>query len=79
MRAQSEGSVVTAVMKREFQTHKIITLSFAYIQFLETTVKFTLSHTKLRTLKSISRVKSMISWQNLFSFLYITKYMNYEI
>ena len=27
----------------------------------------------------ISRVKSMISWQNLFSFLYITKYMNYEI
>ena len=40
MRTQTEGSVVTAVMKREFQTHKIITLSFAYINFLEATVKF---------------------------------------
>ena len=75
MRTQTEGRVVTVVMKREFQTHKIITLSFAYIHFLETTVKFKLSHTKIRT----SRVKSMISWQNLFSFLYIKKYMNYEI
>ena len=52
MRTQAEGSVVTAhaVMKREFQTHKIITLSFAYIHFLKTTVKFKLNHTKIRTL-----------------------------
>ena len=28
MRTQTEGSVITAVVKREFQTHKIITLSF---------------------------------------------------
>ena len=52
MRTETEGSVVTAVMKREFQTHKIITLSFAYIHFLETTVKFTLDHTKLKHIKS---------------------------
>ena len=49
MRTQTEGSVVTAVMKREFQTHKIITLSFAYIHLLETTVNFKLNHTKIRT------------------------------
>ena len=81
MRTQTEGRVVTVVMKREFQTHKIITLSFAYIHFFETTVKFKLCHTASHEDKnlSISRGKSMISWQNLFSFLYITKYMNYEI
>ena len=28
MRNQTEGSIVTAVMKREFHTHKIITLPF---------------------------------------------------
>ena len=49
MRPQTEGSAVTAFMKREFQTHKIITLSFAYIHLLETTVKFKLNHTKIRT------------------------------
>ena len=49
MRTKTEGSVVTAIMKREFQTHKIITLSFAYIHFLETTVKFKLNHAKIRT------------------------------
>ena len=49
MRTETEGSVVTAVMKREFQTQKIITLSFAYIHFLETTLKFKLDHTKIRT------------------------------
>ena len=43
MRTQTEGSVVTAVVKREFQTHKKITRSFAYIHFLETTVKFKLN------------------------------------
>ena len=49
MRIETEGSVVTAVMKRKFQTHKIITLSFAYIHFLEITVKFKLNHTKARS------------------------------
>ena len=29
MRTQTEGSVITAGVKREFQTQKIITLSFA--------------------------------------------------
>ena len=48
MRAQTEGSVITAVMKREFQTQKIITLSFK-IHLLETTVKFKLNHTKNET------------------------------
>ena len=32
MRTQTEGSVVTAVTKREFQTHETIILSFAYIK-----------------------------------------------
>ena len=48
MRTQTEGSVVTPVMKREFQKHKTITLSFAFIHFLETTVKFKLNRTKIR-------------------------------
>ena len=34
MRTQTEGSAITAVTKREFQTHKIITLSFAYASFV---------------------------------------------
>ena len=69
MRTQTEGRVVTVVMKREFQTHKIITLSFAYIHFLETTVKFKLNHTKNETLtyQQVQNQERMISWQNLFS------------
>ena len=53
MRTQTEGSVITAVMKREFQTQKIITLLLIYlpqIHLLETTVKFKLNHTKNETL-----------------------------
>ena len=84
MRTQTEGSVITAVMKREYQTQKIITLLLIYlpqIHLLETTVKFKLNHTKNETLtyQHVQNQERMIFWQNLFSCWYIKKYINYEI
>ena len=69
MRTQTEGSVIAAVMKREFQTQKIITLLLIYlpeIHLLETTVKFKLNHTKND--QHMQNQERMISWHNLFSF-----------
>ena len=84
MRTQTEGSVITAVMKREYQTQKIITLLLIYlpqIHLLETTVKFKLNHPKNETLtyQHVQNQERMIFWQNLFSCWYIKKYINYEI
>ena len=84
MRTQTEGSVITAVMKREYQTQKIITLLLIYlpqIHLLETTVKFKLNHTKNETLtyQHVQNQGRMIFWQDLFSCWYIKKYINYEI
>ena len=49
MRTQTDGSVITAVMKREFQTHKIITLSFALASFARNYGEVKINHTKIRT------------------------------
>ena len=45
MRTQTEGSVVTAVMKREFQTP----FHLRKTHLMETMVKFKLNHTKNET------------------------------
>ena len=45
MRNQTEGSTVTAAMKREFQTHKKLPIHLPKIHLLETTVKFKVNHT----------------------------------
>ena len=70
MRTQTESSVITAVMKREFQTQKLVTFHLPQIHLLETTVKFKLNHTKNETLtyQHVQNQERMISWQNLFSF-----------
>ena len=49
MRNQTEGSIVTAVMKREFQTHKRINLSFALASFVRNYGEVKINHTKIRT------------------------------
>ena len=51
MRTQTEGSVITSVMKIEFQTQQNnYAFIFLKIHLLETTVKFKLNHTKNETL-----------------------------
>ena len=50
MRTQTEGSVITSVMKIEFQTQQNnYAFIFLKIHLLETTVKFKLNHTKNET------------------------------
>ena len=49
MRTETEGSLITAVMKREFQTLKIINLSFALASFVRNYGEVKINHTKIRT------------------------------